>query len=1115
MRASGAILLLLLVLVTPAAADDEPTKPVKEMTGEEKKKALEELEQAKARIASLRDQAKYAEATEAARQALKITERVYGPNHRNVAFRLSVIAQLLESQGEYEKAGAIRQRALSTAERAFGPQNWRVIAYWNHIANLREKQGALDEAAAILSRVVELSKQAYGSTDRRVAGKLEDLAGVLARQDKHEEARHLYEGAATIYEKTLGPDSHTLAMCLSSLGMVLVRQGRYRPALPIYERVVAIEEKVFGRNHPAVGTALGNLAFLLRSIGEHEAARVHFDRTISILEAAYGADDPRVATSRRNLADLLYARGSYEQARQVLGKALASHEKALGSDHLEVALDLNSLAMVLKGLGLPGEARPLYRRALAIISSVHGPDHAWTAGCMSNLAALQFSQGLHEEATLLLRRALAIHERVYGPLHVDVATSLNNLAVALSARGSSAEADSLCRRALSILEERFGSEHPDVAANIANLAGLRARGGAYKEAQCLLERALAIQEKTLGPDHPDTAHTLNNLASALAAQGIHEKAIALLQKALARLEKALDPRHVLLASTLNNLGVAMRKAGQHALAHTALQRCLRASELGIRSGFMGLVPSERRTRALTVRAYLHELLELAPLMEASGYPEVLRLKGLVARASAAERRLAARGDETTRSRVRDLRAAERRLARLANSMPPTFKREKKKAWREAYAKAAAEREELALALQRDFAPLRQGLERLDLALPDVQARLGPDAVLLDFLRSGEEYIAWVVRPEVEPERIDLGKAETIEEAAEAFVEATGDSEGSDWKQAGRALRALVFSPIARHLGMDVTTIHVCPDAALAAVPLAALPGRTDESLLLDDYLVSTVSMAQDLVPWEDAPEPGQGALLLGGVDYGEAAVGEEEEKAESAFVDRAPRGSKFMYLKGTKAEAETIQAALGKGTTALFGKNATENRVRAQAKGRRVLHLATHGFVLDDLMRGLYRRKQDREWLGAGMERQLAQGHDPMLLAGLAMAGANPRNGGHGDDGILTALEASHLDLDGVELVVLSACQTALGKAESGEGVIGLVQGFQMAGAKRVIGSLWKVEDAATKALMVKFYELWSPNEGKGIGAAEALRKAQQYVRSQPKWKHPYYWAAWVIWGAG
>ena len=100
------------------------------------------------------------------------------------------------------------------------------------------------------------------------------------------------------------------------------------------------------------------------------------------------------------------------------------------------------------------------------------------------------------------------------------------------------------------------------------------------------------------------------------------------------------------------------------------------------------------------------------------------------------------------------------------------------------------------------------------------------------------------------------------------------------------------------------------------------------------------------------------------------------------------------------------------------------------------------------------------------------------------------------------------------DLVVLSACETARGKVHTAEGIIGFTRAFMMAGAPRVIVSLWKVDDRATKALMVKFYELWNPKDGsKGLGAAAALKKAQEYVSGHERWKHPHYWAAWVLWG--
>jgi CHAT domain-containing protein len=103
------------------------------------------------------------------------------------------------------------------------------------------------------------------------------------------------------------------------------------------------------------------------------------------------------------------------------------------------------------------------------------------------------------------------------------------------------------------------------------------------------------------------------------------------------------------------------------------------------------------------------------------------------------------------------------------------------------------------------------------------------------------------------------------------------------------------------------------------------------------------------------------------------------------------------------------------------------------------------------------------------------------------------------------------------DLAVLSACETGKGKVVKGEGIVGLTRAFMFAGAPRVICSLWKVDDEATQALMVKFYELWNPKDGsKGMGTAAALKEAQVFVRTHPdhpKWKHPYYWAAWVLWG--
>ncbi len=113
------------------------------------------------------------------------------------------------------------------------------------------------------------------------------------------------------------------------------------------------------------------------------------------------------------------------------------------------------------------------------------------------------------------------------------------------------------------------------------------------------------------------------------------------------------------------------------------------------------------------------------------------------------------------------------------------------------------------------------------------------------------------------------------------------------------------------------------------------------------------------------------------------------------------------------------------------------------------------------------------------------------------------------------------------DLVVLSAWETGRGLIGHGEGIVGLMRAFMYAGAPRVICSLWKVDDEATLALMKRFYELWNPagtlseqseskgreNGSAGLDVADALREAQTFVRGHEKWEHPYYWAAWVLWG--
>ncbi len=198
-------------------------------------------------------------------------------------------------------------------------------------------------------------------------------------------------------------------------------------------------------------------------------------------------------------------------------------------------------------------------------------------------------------------------------------------------------------------------------------------------------------------------------------------------------------------------------------------------------------------------------------------------------------------------------------------------------------------------------------------------------------------------------------------------------------------------------------------------------------------------------------------------------------------------------LFGTQQEIETVGNILEehKMKTTIYSSELASERQIKQVQHPRVLHIATHGYFMDE------------------QGSVLAEGENPMLRAGLLLAGAanfiQDRARVDEENGILTAYEASNLDLDNTDLVVLSACETAKGEVQNGEGVYGLQRAFQTAGAQTIVMSLWKVDDAATKQLMSSFYSNWMS----GMTKPQALKAAQ--VELKRKYPQPYYWGAFVM----
>jgi len=859
---------------------------------------------------------------------------------------------------------------------------------------------------------------------------------------------------------------------------------------------------------------------------------------------------------------------NYTGARPLFERALAIREKNFGPEHPEVAESLNNLAVLLEEkIGDYTGARPLYERALAICEKTLGPEHPDVARSLNNLAILLLNMGDYAGARPLYERALAIHEKAFGPEHPDVAMSLNNLAVLLKDTGDYAKTKPLLERALAIKEKALSPDHPDLAYTLNKLALLSQNMGDYAGSRRLHERALAIRKKALGPDNPWVAESLNNLANLLRDTGDYAGAGPLYERAIAIREKALGHEHPDVAQSLNDFAMLLSESGD---AVGALEAALRAERIGkdhLSLTARGLAEREA-LRYAAVRATGLDL-ALSLIAEVGNeFPEarrqvwdaLIRSRALILDEMAGRHRTVAEAAQITRL-AQALTSAYQRLANLTVRGPGNDPPEQ---YRKLLDEARQEKEQAERALAKKSTSFQQEQTRNQIAFAEVAASLASGDALVAFAHYNHyeaasrkpispipSYLVLVQRGgEREPTLVPLGTAKEIEalvarwsEEAAKGVMISGRSPkqtGAAYRKAGETLRRKIWDPVATHL-QKATRVFIVPDGALNLVNLAALPVGQSDYLMETGPLIHYLSAERDLVPSETPAIKGEGLLALGDPAFDEttlfaaldsksrksAASGEAVAMASRYRGERSNCGDfqsmRFEPLPASEHEVKEIVSlwTRGSGTATvidLTGAAASEAAFKEQASGKRVLHLATHGFFLAGRCPSALASAR-----GVGGVKAVAQdepppvtGDNPLLLSGLALAGANHRALAkpEEDDGILTAEEIAAMNLSGVEWAVLSACETGVGKVEAGEGVFGLRRAFQMAGAGTLIMSLWSVEDESARQWMRALYE---GRLVKKLSTAESVRAASLEVlrirRQKSQSTHPFFWAAFVAAG--
>jgi tetratricopeptide (TPR) repeat protein len=1159
--------------------------------------------QLEGRASALAQQGRYQEALPLWRQILAIRRQVLGEEHPDTATCYNEVAYSLNGQGKYPEAAESFGKALSIRRQVLGKEHPDTANSHNSLGYNLHHQGRYAEAAEEFRKALAIRRQVLGEEHPDTVRTYHNLAFNLHAHGKYAEAEEGLRKALAIRRKVLGEEHRDIADSYDTLAANLTAQGKYAEAEEFARKALAIDRKVLGEEHPLTANSYSSLAVPLTWQGKYQEAEEATRKALAIRRKVLGEEHPDTADSYISVASDLQAQGKHAEAAEGYRKALDIYRTALGEEHPGTARGYVRVASNLTVQGKYAVAEECYQKALNICRKALGEEHPLTANIYSNVGANFQDQARYAEAEEAYQKALEIYRKVDGEEHPFTASCYNNLALNRKAQGKYAAAAEGYRKALDICRKVLGEEHPWTAQSYNNVAGNLKAQGKYAKAAEGYRKALAIRRKVLGEEHPDTANSYNNLAFNLHAQGKYAEAEELWQRAAASfasarlhlsrsgLERAtLTSQH----SPLPALAAVLARNGKLAEAWQRYEESLARGTWDDLSARLRRPAGERAQQAGLVARLerLDGLLEKALAVREESPQQKKAREDLLGQRRKAQEDLdtfARHLEETYGLAAGQVLEIERIQKTLEKDMallgwldiPP------------AGPKAAdANGEHWAFLLRASGPPICLRLKGSgpggawtddDSALPSLlrdsllerrgdwqrlarqvrEQRLGP----LRGQLAAEGKLPAVRQLVVLPSPALAGvPLETLAEDWTISYALSGTLQAHLKTQPavqGAGLLALgdpIFDPAKAPAkdkplppgGLLLTLVQPGSNAALAGLKpndVLLKYGDTDLKDRLDLKLEpesDDKSKRIRVTVWRDGKtsevsiRPGKLGVVLA-TDPAPKALA-ERYRLDSRLSSRSGDDG-WPQLPGTRVEVESLRRlfAAEPKPLVLLDSEASEQKLDALATAGelgkyRFVHLATHGEV--DNSRALHS--------AILLSRDNLPDAQEQLLAGKPVY-----------DGRLTAeemLRSWNLDC---ELVTLSACQTALGKYERGEGFVGFAQALILCGSRSVCLSLWKVDDAATALLMQRFYaNLLGKREGlkAPLPKAAALAEAKRWLRTLPReqalkqaaalyqgierskgrpklpvvpelpkpmpeakedrpYAHPYYWAAFVLTG--
>ena len=1067
------------------------------------------------------------------RKAKKNWEQNAEKNKMRIANASLNIGQMLSEKGEFAQAVAFINIALKTKTDSLGNNHPDIANIYNSLGVQYYYKGDIDSCAFYFKKMLLIRINHYGESHPMVANAYNNLGAAYEVKGDYENALSHYLKALDIREKYYKLSHPNLALSYSNIGVIYASFGKYKLANEYYEKALKIRLELFGENHLDVAASYTNIGINCMDCGEGGSALLYIQKAFKIFINIYGQDNPVISSAYNNMgAAYVSGLGNLDEALKYFIKGLELRLKTDANNPL-LASSYNNIGAVYKSRGDYELALSYYKSGLKILFEHFDEKHEEVASAYNNIGEAYLLLNELDKALEYFEKALKVSIELFGDNYPGLVATYLNMGEVYSELSKPEKEKEYYEKGLEICLKNFDEKNISVAGLYINLGMNAADRKDYQESIILLEKAHSIQKGLYPEDHPDIAKSLSKLGLVHYLSGNYDLSVSYYSKSLdanyiGALSGRLDYYYILdeiqYLETLSELADLYFKKYELKNDIPSLKEAISYYQKA--SDMVSFLAS----------GYYVEASKLNLLKKASViFQKALISTEILYRKNRNNKNieLAFGFSEQNKSSVlyESILKSKVKYENISDSL---WLKQQDLSGKIDYLKTqllAAEKDaqdQIDMDLSKIIVDYQRVTEEIQskkekgkfvvfhqqALLDSIQYNLKPGELMLEYFISDSTVYCFVIGKQIlELEKVYIGTG--FKDSLFDYITGIKKHRFNQFQENSYFLYNKLIKPVERYF-TDKSKLIIIPDGHLLYLPFGSLisqeqGAKQDIDFSKQDYLIKDYEIVYQysanlwLENFQNKQKNNATKGFLGIAPFStNETISEKLDSTNLSFLDKALPESVLRSITNSRNEYKPLPYSgkeiegvaklfdiQGIITKRLIGSEASERNLKTLAKDFKYLHIATHGIInnIHPELSGLAFINDNNE------KESSSESKKDWKLE-------------QNTDGILYAKEIFDLDLN-AELVVLSACETGIGKLEKGEGVISLTRGFLYNQVPNIVFSLWKINDKNACDLMTDFYS----NILQGKSYASALRQAKLNMINNKETAYPGNWAAFSLIG--